>query len=72
MRAAARRPPQDCGVICHGSAFLHTTPPVFPQIRKKGGVAASLRGCQTYSSKPCTTVSSVLESNAFAASVTGK
>ena len=46
LRAAARRPRQDCGAVCHGSAFLHTTPPVFPQIRKKGGVAASLRGYQ--------------------------
>ena len=51
---------------------LPTAHPHVCRIRKKGGVSASLRGVNSYSSKPCTTVSSVEESNAFAASVTGR
>ena len=50
-------------------------PPAHPhivRIRKKGGVSASPRGCYSYASNPATTVSSVEESNAFAASVTGR
>lgn len=50
---------------------LHGTPPRL-QIRKKGGVAASLRGYQIHSVNPATTVSRALESNALAASATGK
>lgn len=49
----------------------HGTPPHRPK-RKKGGGDASLRGVNSYASNPATTVSSVEESNAFAASVTGK
>lgn len=49
----------------------HGTPPHRPK-RKKGGGDASLRGVNSYASNPATTVSSVEESNAFAASVTGR
>lgn len=61
-----------CKLACHGSCSFSTAHPHIVRIRKKGGGNASLRGCQTYSSNPDITVSRVLESNAFAASVTGK
>ena len=51
---------------------LSTAHPHIVRIRKKGGVSASLRGVNSYASNPATTVSSVEESNAFAASVTGR
>ena len=70
--SGTRRPHQPLWGSLYGSAISSRHTPMFRQIRKKGGVAASLRGVNSYSSKPCTTVSNVLESNAFAASVTGR
>lgn len=58
---------------CPATALhLSTTHPHIVRIRKKGGVAASLRGVNSYASNPATTASSVLESKARAASVTGR
>lgn len=66
---AARTCP--CGVVCTALQSPHGTPPRL-QIRKRGTVSRPPHGCISYSSNPATTVSSVLESNAFAASVTGR
>lgn len=49
----------------------HGTPPRLPNT-KKGRRCRLPSGCYSYASKPATTVSSVDESNAFAASVIGK
>lgn len=46
--------------------------PMFRQIRKRGTVSRPPQGVNSYSSSPATTVSSVDDSNAFAASVTGR
>lgn len=52
--------------------IISTAHPHVFLIRKRGTVSRPPQGVNSYSSKPCTTVSSVLESNAFAASVTGR
>lgn len=51
---------------------LSTAHPHAFQIRKRGTVSRPPHGCNSDYSKPATTVSSVEESNALAASVTGK
>lgn len=72
LRAAARRPHQDCGAVCHGSCISPQHTPTSSEYEKGGRFPVPLMGSNSYSSKPCTTVSSVDESNAFAASVTGR
>lgn len=61
-----------CKLACHGSASLHGTPPHRPNTKKGRRFRLPSGISNSYSSNPCTTVSSVLESNDFAASVTGK
>lgn len=70
--SGTRRPHPACGGVCHGSASLHGTPPRLSNTKKGRRFRLPSGISNSYSSKPCTTVSSVLESNAFAASVTGK
>ena len=52
--------------------LFHRRYPHMSEYEKGGRLPVPLMGSNSYSSKPCTTVSSVLESNTFAASVTGK
>lgn len=52
--------------------IISTAHPHVFRYEKGGRLPVPLMGVNSYSSKPCTTVSSVLESNAFAASVTGR
>lgn len=71
--SGTRRPHQPLWGSLHGSAISFTgDTPTCPNTKKGGRLPVPLMGSNSYSSKPCTTVSSVLESNAFAASVTGK
>ena len=61
-----------CGGVCTALHSFQRTPPRLPDMKKgrRCRLPSGISNC--YSSKPCTTVSSVLESNALAASVTGK
>lgn len=61
-----------CGGSLYGSAFLPTHTPTSSGYEKGGRFPVPPHGCNSDYSKPATTVSSVDESNAFAASVTGR
>lgn len=71
VRAAARQAPLVCGAVCHGSAISPRHTPTSSET-KKGRRFRLPSGCYSYASNPATTASSVLESNALAASVTGR
>lgn len=60
-----------CGGVCTALHLSTAHPHVF-RYEKGGRFPVPLRVSNCYSSNPDITVSSVLESNAFAASVTGK
>lgn len=72
LRAAARQAHLTCAGVCTALFLLQTTPPHRPNTKKGGRSPVPLRVSNCYSSNPATTVSSVEESNAFAASVTGR
>lgn len=61
-----------CGGVCTALQSPHGTPPCFGRYEKGGRSPVPLRVSNSYSSNPCTTVSSVDDSNARAASVTGR
>lgn len=61
-----------CKLACHGSAISPRHTPTSSDTKKGDGRPSPLRVSNCYSSNPATTVSSVDDSNAFAASVTGK
>ena len=61
-----------CKLACHGSAISPRHTPTSPNTKKGRRFRLPSGISNSYSSNPCTTVSSVDESNAFAASVTGK
>lgn len=61
-----------CGGVCTALHSFQRTPPRLPDTKKGDGFPSPPHGCNSDYSKPATTVSSVDESNAFAASVTGR
>lgn len=72
LRAAARQAHLTlCGSL-YGSAISPRHTPTSAEYEKREAFPPPFGVSNSYSSKPCTTVSSVDESNAFAASVTGK
>ena len=61
-----------CKLACHGSAFSLQAIPPRVQIQKEGTVSRPLVGSKRQTVSPSVTVFNVDESNALAASVTGK
>ena len=72
VRAAARRTHLSLRGSLHGSAISPRHTPTSSEYEKGGRYPVPLRVSNCYSSNPATTVSSVDDSNAFAASVTGR
>lgn len=70
--SGTRRPHQPLWGSLYGSAFLPTHTPTSSRYEKREALPPPFGVSNCYSSKPCTTVSSVEESNAFAASGTGR
>lgn len=72
LRAAARQAHLTlCGSL-YGSAISPRHTPTSAEYEKRGTVSRPPQGVNSYSSSPATTVSRVDDSNAFAASVTGR
>lgn len=61
-----------CGGVCTALHSFQRTPPRLPDMKKGRRCRLPSGISNSYSSNPATTVSSVDESNAFAASVTGR